>query len=184
MMVSSIYERHKIPTPASVSSAASLTEVRRTYGDEGTIERTNDDRIVFTNGGSICDLPGESGLEVTYPDGRTTELPGRIVPNVKSGRLEIQMPVQDPTTGKTDTWTQQLNSNGSVSFERAASSAQDWITASVTPSGAVTAWATMPSGEDFMPKVSLEQGKLVFADDNLPSMEVSPAVPMEWLLSA
>lgn len=181
-MIASLYERTLLATPASVSSAATRTDIHMTSADEGRVVKSQDDRIVFSCGGSIQDLPGESGLRVTYPTGETRELLGRIIPNAAKNRLEIQQQVQDTPGGALETWTQSLNPDGSVSFERAASSEQDWITADVSAAGKVTGWATNSLGMDYKPQTELQEGRLVFADANSPTIQLSPAVPMEWLI--
>jgi len=182
-MISSLYERISLATPACVSSAATRTDIHMTGADEGRVEKSQDDRIVFSNGGSIKDLPGESGLQLTYPNGETRELSGRIIPNAAKNRLEIQQQVQDTAGGALETWTQALNANGTVSFERAASSEQDWITADVSICGKVSGWATNSQGVDFKPQTELQNGQIVFADANSPTIGLQPAVPMEWLLA-
>ena len=183
MNVSSFYQPHSIATPGTISGASRRTELKTTPGGEGTLASTPDDKISFSNGGSIADLPEGKGLLLTRPDGSQTTLAnGRIEANAEKNRMEIHTQQEGPTG--VETWVQGFNANGSVSLDRLCAKESENINARMNPQGTITAWGVTWDGQnDYQPEVAQQGETVIFRDDTLRNVDITPAVPMEWLVA-
>lgn len=143
---------------------------------EDKITGSDDDRLVFWNGGSIEDKPGEGGLLLTYPDGTQREMPGWI--DVFSEEPMVNFKVED-RFGDWNTWSQTFPQDGGT---RISVEEEEWQRQiDVSPSGQVAAKAEQ-WGDPLEVSGKVEGPALVLQSDSH-TEAIVPAVPMDWILS-
>lgn len=199
-MVTSRYNSVEIGMPSSVKGFANRSEVhtsaavelgkmapgtaRAPRPEESKTVGTHDDKVSFSNGGSIEDLPGESGLLLTAPNGEKTKLEshGWIDANWEENRIDVNFYVTNPYTGDSELWTQGLAADGSVTLDQRGED-DDSTAAEIGPDGQGSGEVHNYSGS-FETRVSLhEDGAVLFDDCGWGgSLALAPAVPMEWLI--
>lgn len=200
-MISSRYTNLQYPTPPSILNVANRTEIhastRPPLGklEPGTAQVlagepekhfiTYEERITFSNGGSIADLPNQEGLLLTTPEGEqiTLKNSGFILPNPETHRMEVHVNVPNLSgDGGSMRWIQGFNPDGTVELKRHREySDQNEVSAKISPNGSLSAQGKWEFG-DYSPEARLESGALVLDDDINGYMAFSPPVPLEWLI--
>ena len=138
-----------------------------------------DDLLVFKNGASVQDLPGESGLLVTAPDGKQTQVKGWV------DRDDEGQPVVFTKTYVADQdewmdWKQSFPAQGGLLMERLPERGEADRSVSISPSGEMVVEAQQ-WGEKLDFQASLNGPALVLQNDSVGEASV-PAIPIEWFL--
>lgn len=146
---------------------------------ERFISWNQDDRLVFKNGASVQDLPGESGLLVTAPDGKQTQVGGWV------DRDDEGQPVVYTRTHVADQdewmeWKQSFPSQGGLLMERLPQRGEADRRVAISPSGEIAVEAEQ-WGEPVNFQASLNGPALVLQNDSFGEASV-PAIPIEWFI--
>lgn len=140
-----------------------------------------DDRLEFKNGGSVEDLPGESGLLVTAPDGSKTQVKGWV------DRDDQGQPVVYTRTYVAEheewmDWKQSFPTQGGMVMERLPERGDADRSVSIFESGRVSVLSARDYGEDLGYSGRLDGKALVLQNDQR-GEAVVPAVPFDWVLT-
>lgn len=146
---------------------------------EQFISWNTDDLLVFKNGASVQDLPGEGGLLVTAPDGQQTRVKGWV------DRDDDGDPVVYTKTYVADQdewmdWKQSFPAEGGLLMERLPERGSADRSVSISPSGEMVVEAEQ-WGEKLDMQASLNGNALVLKNDSVGEASV-PALPIEWFI--
>lgn len=145
------------------------------------ISWTQDDRLEFKNGGSVEDLPGESGLLVTAPDGSQTQVKG-WVDRDDQGQPVIYTRTYVAEQEEWMDWKQSFPEQGGMIMERLPERGEADRSVSIFESGRVSVLSAQDYGYDLNYNGRLDGKALVLQNDHR-GEAVVPAVPFEWVLT-
>ncbi len=151
---------------------------------------THDDRILFRSGLTVADKPGESGLEITSPQGETIEHKGYgyVCPDYDQDEVVVNFRILNKE-GDLDLWQQTFPEGGGTVltlFEgEQYHSRPKWEqgrTITLSPQGELSVTGTDYDGHPQIVDIE-QQGRTLLMRSSDSVEAFAPPIPLEWIIS-
>lgn len=190
-MNSITWTNHHIPANhTTLRSFQSASECRTSSGGATTCLGTDDDRMTFSNGGRLEDLPGEGGLLLTTPDGVAKEISSTYgfvhhdddVTSATYREPAVYFNAKDEF-GDTTVWKQTFPADGGTVLQYADRDTNGFKrTIVVDSTGGMKANFEDDAHFGFpSPELSASEGSIVFEERG--TVRLTPPVPLDWLVA-
>lgn len=136
------------------------------------------DRILFQNGGSVCDKDN-GGLIIRTPEGRTFEANGEVEMDHRSGAPVVRFTTEDEYEEMTF-WEQSFPEEGGTVIRKSGMEYEDAVV-TIANDG------TMSGEMDGLERAPLRverRGDVLLVDDYVDTWAVKPPVDLDWVITS